>query len=70
MDRKVVCPQCKYVQQGLVLIGGKLYTLINEQIGTRVLSYECLACKRRVHYGERDSRESAKLKSPTANIDD
>ena len=55
MERKVICPGCKCVQAGLVVVDGKLYTMQDEQRGTRVLGYVCSSCGRRVHYGERDN---------------
>jgi hypothetical protein len=42
------------VQAGIVLEEGKLYTLQDEQMGTRILAYECSFCGRRVHFGERN----------------
>lgn len=60
MDRKVKCPSCHQVQAGLVMIDGRLYAFQDEQIGTRVLSYECAACGRRVHHGERGGVEKLK----------
>ena len=60
MERKVVCPHCKEVQAGLVLVDGKLYAMRDEQIGTRILGYVC-RCGRRVHYGEREGAAKVKL---------
>lgn len=61
MERKVICPGCKEVQAGLVLVDGKLYAMRDEQLGTRVLGYVCCGCGRRVHYGEREGAAKVKL---------
>ena len=57
MERKVLCPGCKHIAEGLVMVEGRLFTLRDEQLGTRVLAYECEYCGRRVHFGERDGEK-------------
>ena len=67
MQRKAVCPGCKEVQAGLVMVDGELYAMRDEQIGVRILGYICNRCGRRVHHSIREGTKLKphKLKMPT-----